>query len=613
MGYEDGVRNTGRTRVGGNNGGNVGVVALIAMGEEPSTPYVRGSKWFYNDKIYTALTTTTKDSGVDPDSRIAYLYNGTYYYWNGEELQGQPETNLVHITGTEEITGNKDFSGELKAVTQPMDDISRKVATTAFVFNHIEQVYKSATKLGVLIKYDGTITRLGGATSMDFSPSSDTEAGTDDFKDHPIYSKFDCIVNYNPQTQVRTMYVEGTYEFEQYKNSEGWDRFVAKRIFWHKSQITDDGIEIWLSDSPEQGYEVAPGFKDDDGNLKEYIYYGKYEVCYPEGADDNGCCVRKDCIPLTYKTNQQFEALLRAKTQRLMNLNEITAIQLLGIVKYASLNWQYSVGQGISEGWKETKVAVAQSNENSIIILATNWVASLEQDITNNIVYVNTSSTGYKISSVEDVTETIDGVETACKKINIDTEITTTVNQTIYLGLRASGGADAILGDDGYYTANGAITTTTRRPMKAMGICEWYANENKAVGGMENIVADGVATVYVNPKPNNSDYAYTNTANNKNWTAVGNIGTSEGYDKKFVALSSLALFAFLPSNTGVTRVQNVKYLTDDYSYLTASAGQKSAWYGGTCYYGAHYGAFYWTLNLGLVIAGRNSGARCVLQ
>ena len=130
---------------------------------------------------------------------------------------------------------------------------------------------------------------------------------------------------------------------------------------------------------------------------------------------------------------------------------------------------------------------------------------------------------------------------------------------------------------------------------------------------MENIVADGVATVYVNPKPNNSDYAYTDTTNNKNWTVVGTIGVSEGYNKKFVPSADLALFAFLPSNTAAGSGTTTKYFTGDYSYLTSSAGQKSCFYGGHCSDGANAGGFYLNAYYRLGGAYRIFGARCVLK
>lgn len=124
---------------GTGSSGKIGTVVLVAMGSQPSTPYTVGSKWFYNGKIYTATSTSAHDSGVVPSYDTAYLYNGTYYYWDGSALQGADESNLVHITGTETISGDKTFSGSValgdnaSAQTKATSDTSDAVATTKFV------------------------------------------------------------------------------------------------------------------------------------------------------------------------------------------------------------------------------------------------------------------------------------------------------------------------------------------------------------------------------------------------------------------------------------------------------------------------------------------------
>lgn len=128
----------------GSGGGAAGVVALVAKGTQPSTPYVVGSKWFYNGLIYQATSTTTTDGGKTPDTEASYLFDGVYYYWNGSDLVADNQTNLVHITGTETITGDKtfsgkaDFQGETTAVTQATSDSSQKVATTQFVKDYAQ-------------------------------------------------------------------------------------------------------------------------------------------------------------------------------------------------------------------------------------------------------------------------------------------------------------------------------------------------------------------------------------------------------------------------------------------------------------------------------------------
>lgn len=139
MGYRKGSGYNSGANAGGGGGGQAGVVTLVALGSVPSTPYVRGSKWYYDGKIYTATSTTTADEGVVPSYETSYLYNGTYYYWDGTTLQGADESNLVHKDGTETITGDKTFSGSValgdnaSAQTKATSDTSDAVATTKFV------------------------------------------------------------------------------------------------------------------------------------------------------------------------------------------------------------------------------------------------------------------------------------------------------------------------------------------------------------------------------------------------------------------------------------------------------------------------------------------------
>ena len=602
--------NKGSSSRGGNGGGTSGTVSLIAFGSEPSTPYIPGSKWYYNSKIYTALTTTTKDSGVTPDTNIGYLYNGVLYYWNGSDLTSYNEEGLVHKTGTETISGDKKFTGKLEAQTVSPNDVSEKVATTEWVDRKIN---KENTKVGVRIYYDNTPTvRLGGAVGKNFTPSTDVTRGVDDFKDHPVFEKVECIGKWNSETGKTDIYVKGSWEYNAYLGSVGFDEFVAKKVFWYKVTITSEYVEIWLSATAEQGY--TPAYIDGDNNIVGYRYYGKYEVCFAEGEADNGCCVRKGCVPLTNKQNQQYESLLRAKGQRLMDMQDITAIQLLGIVKYASLDWQAAVGQGITSGWQDNKkVAVSAGDAETpvryIIVKASEVPATFSQDIEHNVIYLSNYTNGFKVESMEDYT--IEDDETAYKKINITGDVATVGGSTtVYYGLKQSGGAADIAEDDGKFTANGAITTAARMPIKVMGMCEWIGNENKAVGGaMNNVVVENsvaTATFLKNPKPERNDYEYPSAANDKEWTEVGNIGTASGNNLKFVPTADLSLLAFLPSANNGNK-------TNDYSYLTSTSGRYSVWYGGSCYRGGYSGGFCLSCNYSLTSAYRNHGARCVLK
>ena len=71
------------------------------------------------------------------------------------------DSKVVHLTGTETITGNKTFSGTSNftgtttAITQPTNDDSTNVATTAFVKGITTQIQPNVVKAGVIIWYSG--------------------------------------------------------------------------------------------------------------------------------------------------------------------------------------------------------------------------------------------------------------------------------------------------------------------------------------------------------------------------------------------------------------------------------------------------------------------------
>lgn len=55
--------------------------------------------------------------------------------------KGYVDQNAVMLAGAQTVTGNKDFSGNLTAVTQTNTDNSTNVATTAFVRSVLEAIY----------------------------------------------------------------------------------------------------------------------------------------------------------------------------------------------------------------------------------------------------------------------------------------------------------------------------------------------------------------------------------------------------------------------------------------------------------------------------------------
>lgn len=652
---------------GGSGGSSSDKVALIAVGSQPSTPYNVGNKWFYDGKIYTALTTTTADDGQTPAFNTTYIYDGKYYWWNGSDLVAVDETKFVHVDGDETIGGLKTFSKVVRAKTPPLDAIDNEVTTAEWVFNHTLASHK---EFGVDIAADGTATRLYGAVGCSFAKSTDTEAGTDDFRQYDIFDTYDVLVKYNAITGKAELFAtEGTWEFEHYRGLPGFYDFVAVKIYWYKLQILSAGnVRILVSPEQKAGYNVSPAHYR-NGVLHEYVYIAKYVIgnkpfvveidsvtapeqpytvgykwfdsgkiytatsetetdggvdtekntsylCnnvyyYCDGAelvaqaDEEPFTIASGNPPMVSKTVVQFDTLAKTRGLSLFGLKEITTLQLLATVKYASLDWQTKIGKGNTAGWKgDAKAATTETDENFVIVAASAFsAANLTVPATMQCIGVGTSdvTTWYKVLSIEDVT--VDNV--ACKKVFIAGKVSTAANVTVIcLGVQLTGGGDNVLGLDGENTANGVLNAE-KRPMVNFGIEGLVGNVGQYAGNTVNKVANSAGKILSNPNPEEATANYPTTSDDKGWEVVTtHIPTTNRNNYKFLPSTDLNIDAFLFGDISGG-------LTGDQQYYTASAGIKRVFYGGTCNYGGNAGGFYLLCDNDLSNHNRRNGGRCV--
>lgn len=612
------LRSNGNSSGGGSSRGGAGVVALVALGEQPSTPYKKGSRWYYDGKIYTALTTTTADDGETPNSNTAYLYNGVYYYWNGEDLTSADESNLVHKSETETITGDKTFDGVTKAVTPAIDDISRKVATTEFVYLH---GLKSHEELGVSFNTSSaTGTRILGASSLNFSISTDLAAGTDDFKEHEAFAGYYAIVRYDSVTQKAQEYaVEGTFEYDECFELGTDNRkhlkpgnylFRMFHIFWYKLNIDDSGnITVIISAEPKEGYLPSPAH-DRNGTLHEWIGIAAYAIGETSENDDGGFAVRDDVPPMTYKTITAFETLVRTRGLRLFGFKEMMTLQLLGLVKYANLNWQSAIGDGNTGGWNDSlKAQTTESDVDFIIVKKSDWTGASYDTIPNRMKTIAidaaaSSAVWYKVLNAEDYT--IENDATEYTKVTIDGTISTTADTTIWCrGMETVGNIYDIQGIDGKDTGNGTYNSG-RCPAVSMGIWHLWGNCGEFAGGIAG-VGDGTnEKVYINPNPD-GEVDYSKTTITTYWIEEGTAPTASVNNGVFQASTSLdkPMFLFKDGTASSGKTGDQQY------FAHANNTVYRAFYGGTCYSGANAGGFFLVLYGTVSSADRSSGGRCV--
>jgi len=605
---------------GAGGGGKSGVVALIAKGEEPSTPYASGSKWYYDGKIYTALTTTTKDSGVTPSTDISYLYDGVYYSWNGSNLVADDQTNLVHKSEEETITGPKTFSGALKANTMPKGDISKNVATTEFVYDHSLQSHEELGVTFDLVTSAGT--RKLAAASLSCVPGTDLVEATDDFAEHEAFKGYYAVCRYNETSQKMEVYaIQDTLEYDDCFElgtdnkkhlKPGNYLFRFFHIFWYKSTIDANGkptVIISAEDKTSAGYKVSP-MHNRNGVLHEWWPISVYAMGESSEEADGGFALRDDLCPLTYKTIVEFENLARTRGCRVFGYKEMLSLQLLGLVKYASLDWQSFVGKGNTGGWSDSLLCQTdETDSNFIIVKKSEWTGANQSSVPDTMKCIAIGASGatavwYKVVSSEDYT--IENDATAYTKVVIDGTVSTTAGTTKWMrGMQTTGNIEDVLGLDGENTGNGTIASD-RRPNKNMGLMHLYGNCGTFEGGIAG-VGDGTnEKIYINPDPDGT-VDYSKATITANWIDVGGTVPSASVNNGlFNASADLNADIFLfKGDAGSGKTNDQQY------FAHANNTVYRGFYGGPCTSGAAAGGFYVGLHNAVSNSSRAVGCRLV--
>lgn len=211
------------------------------------------------------------------------------------------------------------------------------------------------------VKWDswpGAVQLLNDRKDKQFTISTDTVKGRDDFEDLPPFSVKECITEYNSTTKKR--------EVLAYKGDPNWDSLVAAQTgdrmiefpcFWYKRS----GIaHILISPEPRKGFNPsAAHFRD--GVLYDKIRVSKFNIpC--TGADigvSNTIVIPNE--PAVSATNlDNLRDVVRAKGGYLYDLRCHGMIQMLTLVKYATydvktlLNPAAPGYTGITNGITET-------------------------------------------------------------------------------------------------------------------------------------------------------------------------------------------------------------------------------------------------------------------
>ena len=444
------------------------------------------------------------------------------------------------------------------------------------------------------VNFDGvnaTGTRTYGAANKQWSKSTNTAAGTDDFKDHPCFKGYYALVKYNSETeQAEIIAKEGTAEYTAIKTAgtEDYDEVRMFHVFWYKKTVQADGKQsIVLSPIALEGFKPSP-MHYRNGVLREWVGITRYAW---GRTGSTTIAARAGLYPLTDTNENTFEVRARARGMRVFGMNEVAALQMLGSVKYAHQNWQTAIGSGFSGApTSDITVAVAQTDANSVILDATyaaDFPVGASIYLGSNNFRTITANETYS----EDDTKIVVSFD--------ESPFTSTTSTKVHGGLAKNGSADAVQGLDGENV--GMHTNAERRSIVTLGIENLFGNCWKLLSGVMRM--GGFS--YHNPNPD-GQYAWPTLEDNKGWQKGPAIMTTEGYIKRFVPSADLGDMQHL--SIPVELGGNATNPVGDYQYTNIRTDPHMCLFGGSLGHGAPAGPFYLSWSIWVGATGWRSGA-----
>ena len=189
------------------------------------------------------------------------------------------------------------------------------------------------------VKFDGTNSagiRTYNAATLNWTPSTASVAGVDDFANLAPFNVKECITQYNSSTGEREVLAyKGDSNWASLVASKTGDRMIEFPVFYYRRPSK---YEFIVSPTYKPGFQPSP-WHYRKGALKEVRRISKYNID-TNYASQTGTSPRVNTNMNTFRTN------LRAKGWYMMDYDAWYSIAILMLVKYANMNIQSVVGLG---------------------------------------------------------------------------------------------------------------------------------------------------------------------------------------------------------------------------------------------------------------------------
>ena len=198
------------------------------------------------------------------------------------------------------------------------------------------------------VSFDGIThkgVRLYDAEGLNWSPSSTTVAGYDDFRSRKSFAFKRCLMSPGSggaSCTINSYYDDLGLTLAQYNKKaadEGLDRFIEYDVYYYSRP----NAWTWLI-SPDyiDGFYPCPACNR-GGKILSKWYMGEY-------MPNDSYRILDGYAPRVNTTSADFRTALRAKGYRLSDYANYQSVLMLALVKYADLNFQYCLGMGWNAG-----------------------------------------------------------------------------------------------------------------------------------------------------------------------------------------------------------------------------------------------------------------------
>lgn len=333
-----------------------------------------------------------------------------------------------------------------------------------------------------------TGTKLGDNTGMVCEPSTNANAGRDDYALLPLFAVTDCNWELNGSGKKIITAVKGVASAKPFVTDDPTRPVgVLQMAPWVKYSEDEDGYEYWFTDQMyANGFYPIPESVDLDGTVHSWVVHAKYGLGddyssianVPIRVWDISHNTQRTAIPQKFNANSYYCGKCSCddawmKLHVYIKYASLTLDNIMnGCCSYYNNNCHPAVGE---TGVKRVIVTTAQGN--ALLVGSTMCVGSATYGSKATQCSVVDRA---KITSIEDVE--IGG--TAYKAVYLDVDSTFDTTTALFWSTMQwyTGSTDNVLGNDGSPYSN----TSSKEPYKLQGIEQSY--------GCYEIIADTILT-----------------------------------------------------------------------------------------------------------------------